>query len=102
MIDIAAVRQAYERREVTIIVWIKGTSNPADAMTKSTGRNQALSEIISTNKYILDKKAWVNRVNIDEVNIEKKEIIKIKIKDCQCWFIVIDLSSAGFHCVDIS
>ncbi|KHJ30667.1 hypothetical protein EV44_g3935 [Erysiphe necator] len=61
MIDIAAVRQAYERREITEKVLIKGESNPADAMTKSVGCNQTLCNIISTNKYNLEKEAWVDR-----------------------------------------
>ena len=75
MIDIAAVRQAYERREIAEIVWIKGASNPADAMTKSVGCNQTLRDIISTNKYTLDKEAWVERGSKGEVdannNVEK-------------------------------
>ena len=75
MIDIAAVRQAYERREIAEIVWIKGASNPADAMTKSVGCNQTLRDIISTNKYTLDKEAWVERGSKGEAdannNVEK-------------------------------
>ncbi|XP_044714408.1 uncharacterized protein HRG_12035 [Hirsutella rhossiliensis] len=34
MIDIMALRQAYEQREITNIRWINGADNPADAMTK--------------------------------------------------------------------
>lgn len=34
MIDIMAIRQSYERRELSEIRWICGTDNPADALTK--------------------------------------------------------------------
>ncbi|KAI0993952.1 hypothetical protein K3495_g14232 [Podosphaera aphanis] len=60
MIDITALRQAYERREITEIIWIKGESNPADALTKSTG-NQALQRIVDLNKVNLEAGAWVER-----------------------------------------
>ncbi|KAI0991655.1 hypothetical protein K3495_g16532, partial [Podosphaera aphanis] len=60
MIDISAIRQAYERREISQVIWIKGKSNPADAMTKSQPFNHALDEILA-NKYFVDKEAWVDR-----------------------------------------
>ncbi|KAM4067663.1 polyprotein [Hirsutella rhossiliensis] len=34
MIDIMALRQSYEQREMAEIRWINGDDNPADAMTK--------------------------------------------------------------------
>ena len=37
MIDLLCLRQSYERREITEILWIKGDKNPADAMTKDKG-----------------------------------------------------------------
>ncbi|KHJ31158.1 hypothetical protein EV44_g3317 [Erysiphe necator] len=60
MIDISAIRQAYERREITEVIWIKGESNVADSMTKSVG-NKALNRMIATNKLDLERKAWVER-----------------------------------------
>jgi len=36
MIDIIALRQSYERRELTEVRWINGQDNPADVMTKAT------------------------------------------------------------------
>ena len=36
MIDIIALRQSYERRELTEIRWINRQDNPADIMTKAT------------------------------------------------------------------
>ena len=48
MIDIMALRQSYERREITEIWWINGKNNPADAITKSTP-NKALGEFVDSN-----------------------------------------------------
>ena len=36
MIDIIALRQSYERRELTEVQWINRQDNPADIMTKAT------------------------------------------------------------------
>ena len=49
MIDIMCLRQAYKRREVAEVKWIKGESNPADAMTKGKS-SSALKQLIDTNK----------------------------------------------------
>jgi hypothetical protein len=49
MIDIMAIRESYERRELSEIRWIVGKGNPADAMTKSTA-NSALQELVSSNR----------------------------------------------------
>ncbi|KAI0994748.1 hypothetical protein K3495_g13432 [Podosphaera aphanis] len=48
MIDIKALRQVYERRDIAEIIWITGESNPADALTKYEG-NQALEQLINSN-----------------------------------------------------
>jgi hypothetical protein len=48
MIDIMALRQLYERRELFEIRWINGQDNPADAMTKANP-NKALETFIDTN-----------------------------------------------------
>ncbi|KAM4061465.1 cwf18 domain containing protein [Hirsutella rhossiliensis] len=45
MIDIMALRQSYERREITEIRWINGADNPADAMTKASP-NRALERLL--------------------------------------------------------
>ena len=59
MIDIMALRQSYERRELAEIRWIKGESNPADAMTKSVP-NKALAQIISTNRLEVRVQGYVH------------------------------------------
>ena len=53
MIDIMCLRQAYERREVAEVKWIKGKSNPANAITKSKASN-ALKTLIDTNTLQLE------------------------------------------------
>ena len=60
MIDVMCLRQAYERREIAEVKWIKGESNPADSMTKSKPSN-ALKRLIDTNTLQLDVEEWVER-----------------------------------------
>lgn len=60
MIDILCLRQSYERREITEIIWIKGEKNPADAMTKEKPCD-ALQRLIATNKLDLEANGWVER-----------------------------------------
>jgi hypothetical protein len=49
IIDIIAIRQSYERRELQEVRWINGDNNPADAITK-TKPNLSLETFINTNK----------------------------------------------------
>ena len=49
IIDIIAIRQSYERRELSKIRWITSESNPADAIIKSAA-NKALESLISNNR----------------------------------------------------
>ena len=60
MIDIMALRQSYERRELAEIRWIEGDSNPADAMTKNKC-NTALEQMVSTNHLNIKVKGYVER-----------------------------------------
>jgi hypothetical protein len=60
MIDIMALRQSYERREITEVRWINGKDNPADAMTKSAP-NKALEKLIDSNKLNVRVEGWVER-----------------------------------------
>jgi len=60
MIDIMALREAYERNELMDIRWIDGRDNPADAMTKSTP-NTALDNLINNNELELRVQGWVDR-----------------------------------------
>ncbi|KAK1914262.1 hypothetical protein P3342_007508 [Pyrenophora teres f. teres] len=60
MIDIMALREAYERSDLMDIRWIDGRDNPADAMTKAAS-NSALGHLIDTNELELRVQGWVNR-----------------------------------------
>ena len=60
MIDIMAIRQSYERRELQEIRWINGQDNPADAMTKSNP-NRALEKFLDTNHLQVRVEGWVKR-----------------------------------------
>lgn len=60
MIDIMAIRQSYERRELSEIRWINGNDNPADAMTKSNP-TKALEIFIDNNSLNIRIEGWVQR-----------------------------------------
>ena len=60
MVDLMCLRQAYERREITEVKWIRSEDNPADAMTKAKPC-QALRTLIDTNKLNLRVTEWVER-----------------------------------------
>jgi hypothetical protein len=60
IVDVICLRQAYERREIAEVKWIKSNSNPADAMTKSKPSN-ALTQLLDTNTIQLDVEEWVER-----------------------------------------
>ena len=60
MIDIMALRQSYERREITEIRWINGDDNPADAFTKASP-NRALERFIDGNELTVRVDGWVQR-----------------------------------------
>jgi hypothetical protein len=50
IIDIMCLRQAYKRKEIAEVKWIKGKSNPANAITKSNSKSSnALKRLIDTN-----------------------------------------------------
>lgn len=60
MIDVMALRQAYERKEIAQVKWVDGNSNPADSMTKSKPSN-ALKRLIDENKVKMNVQGWVDR-----------------------------------------
>jgi hypothetical protein len=60
MIDIMALRQSYERREIAEVRWIDGKDNPADAMTKPTP-NRTLEKFLDNNHLQIRVEGWVQR-----------------------------------------
>jgi hypothetical protein len=63
MIDILALRQSYEKREISEIRWIHGDDNPADALTKSSP-NKALERFVSTNELTVRIEGFVDRPHL--------------------------------------
>ncbi|KAI1101557.1 hypothetical protein F4804DRAFT_315437 [Jackrogersella minutella] len=60
MIDLMALRQSYENKEIDDIRWIQGNCNPADAMTKATP-NEAMRTLIESNEITVKLEGWVKR-----------------------------------------
>jgi hypothetical protein len=60
MIDVLALRQSYERREITEVRWIAGNDNPADAFTKASP-NRALERLIDSNELTIRMEGCVQR-----------------------------------------
>jgi hypothetical protein len=60
MIDIMALRQSYERREVHEVRWINGNDNLADAFTKGNP-NKSLEQFIDGNEVTIRVEGWVSR-----------------------------------------
>lgn len=64
MIDVMALRQSYERREIEEIRWIRDKDNSADAMTKDKC-NTALTRLIDSNELTVSIEAYVRRPGKD-------------------------------------
>jgi hypothetical protein len=60
MIDIMALRQMYERRELVEVRWITGASNLVDTITKSAP-NRSLQVLIDTNEVDIEMEGWMDR-----------------------------------------
>jgi hypothetical protein len=60
MIDIMALRQSYERRELHEVRWIHGDDNLADAFTKGAP-NRSLERFINDNHVTIRVEGWVSR-----------------------------------------
>lgn len=75
MVDIMVVRQSYERREIADIIWILGTKNPADAMTKQKPSG-ALDKLIETKSIVIDTLRWAER------ELKKKKSWKRSFLQC--------------------
>jgi hypothetical protein len=60
IIDIMALRQSYERRELHEVRWIHGDDNLADAFTKGMP-NRSLEQFVSSNEATIRVEGWVAR-----------------------------------------
>lgn len=60
LIDLSLLRECYERREISQVLWIPTHQNPADGFTKAKP-NTALDTLILDNKLHLTPNAWIDR-----------------------------------------
>jgi hypothetical protein len=58
MIDVMTLRQFYEQREITEMIWIHDINNSVDSMIK-TKSSSALKTMIDINKINLNTTEWV-------------------------------------------
>jgi wyosine [tRNA(Phe)-imidazoG37] synthetase (radical SAM superfamily) len=78
MIDVMTLRQFYERREITEMIWIHDINNSVDSMIK-TKSSSALKTMIDINQINLNTTEWVKRatarkaVNQDKRTNQKNE-----------------------------
>lgn len=59
--NLQILRDAFERREITNIVWIAGEENPSDDLSKPDKRNGTLAKLIETNHFNPSKVSWMQR-----------------------------------------
>lgn len=60
LIDLAGLREAYELREISQIVWVSSHLNPTDGLTNQ-GVCAPLQRLIEKNQHQWSPKAWVER-----------------------------------------
>jgi wyosine [tRNA(Phe)-imidazoG37] synthetase (radical SAM superfamily) len=65
MIDVMILRQFYERREITEMIWIHGINNSVDSMIKIKSFT-VLKTMIDINQINLDTIEWVERATTRE------------------------------------
>jgi hypothetical protein len=70
MIDVMILRQFYERREITEMIWIHDINNSIDSMIK-TKSSSTLKTMIDINKINLNTTEWVKRAR-ETVNQSKR------------------------------
>jgi hypothetical protein len=72
MIDVMIFRQFYERREITVMIWIHEINNFVDFMIKAKF-SSALKTVIDTNQINLNITEWVKRTTARETANQGKE-----------------------------
>jgi hypothetical protein len=58
MINMMCLRQTYKQQEIMEVKWIKGSTNPADSITKDKPSN-ALKQLLDMNTVQLEVEEWV-------------------------------------------
>jgi hypothetical protein len=65
MIDVMILRQFYERREITEVIWIHGINNSVDSMIKAKS-STTLKTMIDINQINLNITDWVKRTTVNQ------------------------------------
>jgi hypothetical protein len=65
MIDVMTLRQFYERREMTEMIWIHEINNSANSMIKIKS-STALKTVIDINQINLNITEWVKRTTANQ------------------------------------
>jgi hypothetical protein len=65
MIDVMTLRQFYERRKITEMIWIHDINNSVDSMIK-TKSSTALKTMIDINQINLNITEWVKRTTVNQ------------------------------------
>lgn len=60
LIDLFVLRRGHELRELTEIVWIPSSQNPADVMADANFKD-ALRSLVQTSSVLVDAKIWIER-----------------------------------------
>lgn len=60
LIDLAMLRESYEKREIADVYWIPDGQNPADALSKN-GTCEALVKLLKTNKVGIKPTACIEK-----------------------------------------
>ncbi|XP_044715096.1 uncharacterized protein HRG_11364 [Hirsutella rhossiliensis] len=101
MIDIMALRQAYEQREITNIRWINGADNPADAMTKLSP-NGALTRFVNDNEITIRLEGWsAHRRRVSPGYITGMGVSYTSFDSPLVWESEYDIWTAGCRCPDL-
>ena len=58
LIDLTAVREAYRRREITNVAWVRSEYNLADAMTKIV-KDSILDDVLTSGKLDHPIEQWI-------------------------------------------
>jgi hypothetical protein len=75
MINVMVLRQFYERREITEMIWIHGINNSVDSMIKIKSFT-VLKTVIDINHINLDTIEWIERATTRDTVNQLIEIIK--------------------------
>lgn len=69
LINLALIREVYERQDISDVFWIGGRDNSADDLTKPERDCEVLPKILARNYFQQTAKSWVHR---DEMEVQTR------------------------------